>query len=146
MSITGMHNIGTTAQPDFVGDVLLFKSTNDGASWTFIARTLNYTKAAHVGASYYSASQLHRIGARDLDVSPALSNGTYHGLVEFKYTSLSNGTVVRNGPYPQAYYSANDPSCPQVGSGGYFPPTGRHQMTIVCSGQQTHAFKVYEAA
>jgi hypothetical protein len=147
MSITGMHNIGTMTSPDFVGDVLLFKSTNDGASWTFIARTLNYTDATQVGASYYSGSQLHVLGSNVyLDVSPALSsNGTYHGLVEFKYTSLSKGTVVRNGSYPRAYYSANDPSCPQVGSGGYFPPTGRHQMTIVCSGQQNHAFKVYEA-
>ncbi|HUY65302.1 MAG TPA: hypothetical protein VMV06_00655 [Acidimicrobiales bacterium] len=147
MSITGMHNIGTVANPDFVGDVLLFKSTNDGASWKFIARTLNYTDAAQVGASYYTGSQLHEIGSNVyLDVSPALSsNGTYHGLVEFKYTSLSNGTVVHRGSHPKAYYSANDPSCPQVGSGGYFPPTGRHQMTIVCTGQSTHAFKVYEA-
>jgi len=147
MSITGMHNTGTIANPDFVGDVLLFESTDDGASWKFIARTLNYTDAAQVGASYYTGSQLHEIGSHVyLDVSPALSsNGTYHGLVEFKYTSLSDGTVVHSGPYPKAYYSAGDPSCPQVGSGGYFPPTGRHQITIVCTGRPTRAFKVYEA-
>ncbi len=126
------------------GDVIMVRSTDGGATWSFVGVTLAAADAARFDARYtnFTASAIYRSpsdGTLRLIVSPVgrgtLGAGTYQGILEFEFTSLVAGTVVRDatGKPVTRFEIPPEGSSVFTGAGSFHHGTGnrslgRHQL------------------
>jgi len=163
MSITGIFDADTSSGTDYRGDVHYFKSTDSGATWTWIAKTLDYLDASagdwSDNYSYFTASSLWWDGSNlrlvvtqtDIDEGSTDKNALYKGQKELKFTSLTSGVVNKTSGRPTVYWCGDYSGSIHRGAGGYYPPTGQHQMSILfpdgegATSPKVKDFHVYEA-
>ena len=132
----------------FPADLHLFKSTNDGTSWTHVKKVLDASVASQFNFtfSYFTAPSLYTTatGKQRLMVTPSNFLGSYRGVLEFEFTDINTGNLVLQNNKPKIFNSVPDNYYSgHFGAGSWHPGLNRIQFSKHVDGQ-TDPFRVFE--
>ena len=113
------------------GDIILMKSNDDGATWTYVNTVLTAQQATAIDPTWvsFTASSMHQDphdGSIRLIVSGVDSTSSYKGIVEFKFANIAAGTLATLGN--NLWVQGFEPKQPGVfsGAGTFNFSTGKH--------------------
>ncbi len=146
LALTGM----TCPANPCVGDVLLFSSTDEGATWAYRGRPLVPADAGRFNPlfQFFTAPSLYvdpGSGRVRLIVSPQNPLQIYQGLFEFEFADLATATLKRDGTGAPIATYVIPPASPLIheGAGSFDPLTGGRMIGKTFGGEPA-PFRVFE--
>jgi hypothetical protein len=138
VAMSGNYCVGSQGY----NDVLLVKSTDDGATWQYIGVVLTAAQATAIDSTWvaFTASSLHQNpsdGTIRLIVTGVSTGGIYQGIVEFEFSNIATGTLLTVGGNPAVQgFEAKQPGN-FTGAGTFNLSTGKHVEGQVNGGTTT---------
>jgi hypothetical protein len=140
VAMSGNYCVGSQGY----NDVVLVKSTDDGATWQHIGVVLTAAQATAIDSTWvaFTASSVHQNpsdGTMRLVVTGVTSGGIYQGIVEFEFSNIATGTLLTVGGNPAVQgFEAKQPGN-FTGAGTFNLSTGKHIEGQVNGGTTTFA-------
>lgn len=148
LALTGMTCPGNPC----IGDVLLFSSNDEGATWTYRGRPLAASDAARFNPTFqfFTAPSMYvdpGSGRVRLIVSPQNPLQIYQGLFEFEFADLAAATLKRDATGTPIATYVIPPASPLIheGAGSFDPLTGGRMIGKTFGGEPA-PFRVFEKA
>lgn len=142
LAMSGNYCVGSQGYDD----VLLLKSTDDGATWQYLGVVLTAAQATAIDPTWvsFTASSLHQdptdgtIRIIVSGVTAASAGGIYQGLVEFEFSNIATATLLTVGGNPAVQgFEAKQPGV-FTGAGTFNLSTGKHvEGQVVVNGDTT---------
>jgi len=122
------------------GDIILVKSTNWGASWSYVGilLTAGHAQAIDADWAYYTASSMHRDPSDNTirlivtGMQYDSSGSRYQGIVEYAFSNIATGALVSVGGVPAPIVYEPKESGVFTGAGTYNISTGKHVISRLC--------------